>query len=374
MSKYSLYCKRIASFHLKCTSPRRQVALYLLVLLFTERFSDNGTVEEKHMKYAKQLMESILEHNNNREHVDFHIKNGIDAYFGTGGIEGNLYDITASDQVNMLEAYHTLYENTPLIKEGHEALNQSIVNLINENTELHIIDAGIGFGKQWEILFRQLKVKPKKLTITGIDLEMGMDHLKPIGERLNQLANEYEVNFEFIPLYGEFEKLNLKELIKSPNAKLVVNMSLFLHHIIPEECLSNQSLGGRNSVMRRVKQLQPDLITLLEPDSDHNSLNFEQTLVEARRHYGEIFRVLDICISDQTIRRIIKDKFFGREIFNILGCEGAERVERHERYKQWQQRLMNIGFTELSVCDERHSKAHRIGPGKVKLLTAMAWC
>ena len=42
-------------------------------------------------------------------------------------------------------------------------------------------------------------------------------------------------------------------------------------------------------------------------------------------------------------------EFFGRQVMNIVACEGSERVERPETYKQWQVRNMRAGFKQLPL-------------------------
>jgi len=307
------------------------------------------------------------------EDIDFHIQNGVKASQDNIKIAGNLYLSTSNDQTTMLEAYHTLYENTPLIKEGHFALNNKIRELISNNLELVIVDAGIGLGYQWRHFIQSITQLPKKLTIIGIDLQMHCDHLSPIKQSLTQLAEQKGLPFSFESVYGSFETIDLERLINRKRAKTVVNMSLFLHHIPPEEVLNDDSALGRNGVLKKIRQFNPDLLTLLEPDSDHNSLSFERTLLEVKRHYGAVFSVLDKFIEDAAIRSTIKNLFFGREIFNILACDGIERVERHERHEQWQRRMSKAGFSELEITQNDHSGARRIGHGGVNLLTASAW-
>ncbi|KAM1255200.1 hypothetical protein PS1_029669 [Malus domestica] len=42
-------------------------------------------------------------------------------------------------------------------------------------------------------------------------------------------------------------------------------------------------------------------------------------------------------------------EFYGREVMNVIACEGVERVERPETYKQWQVRCMRAGLQLLPV-------------------------
>lgn len=47
---------------------------------------------------------------------------------------------------------------------------------------------------------------------------------------------------------------------------------------------------------------------------------------------------------DAPERVILEREIFGREILNIVACEGQVRIERAEPYRQWQNRLLRAGF------------------------------
>lgn len=49
------------------------------------------------------------------------------------------------------------------------------------------------------------------------------------------------------------------------------------------------------------------------------------------------------------MRLMFEKELFGREIVNIIACEGFERVERAQTYKQWQLRNMRNGFRTLPL-------------------------
>ncbi|KAJ0084402.1 hypothetical protein Patl1_31321 [Pistacia atlantica] len=49
------------------------------------------------------------------------------------------------------------------------------------------------------------------------------------------------------------------------------------------------------------------------------------------------------------MRLMYEKEFYGREVMNVIACEGLERVERPETYKQWQVRNMRAGFRQLPL-------------------------
>ncbi|KAI4385996.1 hypothetical protein MLD38_003972 [Melastoma candidum] len=63
-----------------------------------------------------------------------------------------------------------------------------------------------------------------------------------------------------------------------------------------------------------------------------------------------MFDAFDYNLSQEDQVRLLYEKeFFGREVGNVLACEGSERVERPETYKQWQIRVMRAGFKQLQL-------------------------
>jgi len=51
--------------------------------------------------------------------------------------------------------------------------------------------------------------------------------------------------------------------------------------------------------------------------------------------------------ADHPDRLILDQDIFGREILNVVACEGLERVERAEHYRQWQSRTLRAGFQQV---------------------------
>jgi hypothetical protein len=69
-------------------------------------------------------------------------------------------------------------------------------------------------------------------------------------------------------------------------------------------------------------------------------------------HYLTVFDALEALLGGHGRERAVLERtFFGREMGNILGGEGARRVERHERHQSWQRRLQLAGFLPLSCAD-----------------------
>uniref|UniRef100_A0A2P2Q9X1 Uncharacterized protein n=1 Tax=Rhizophora mucronata TaxID=61149 RepID=A0A2P2Q9X1_RHIMU len=46
---------------------------------------------------------------------------------------------------------------------------------------------------------------------------------------------------------------------------------------------------------------------------------------------------------------MLEMEVYGREVMNVVACEGLERIERPETYKQWHVRIMRAGFQTQSL-------------------------
>jgi histidinol-phosphate aminotransferase len=262
---------------------------------------------------------------------------------------GNLY-ASSFGVMDMISAFNVLVTATPLVTFGHLFANHNILTAIAGKTDVYLLDLGIGSGLQWFRLMELLAALPGEkpvLHLTGIDLSDStspdpLQKLKETGERLSLHAQQLGLAFSYTCIGTRLEDFDLTSLSISPSQTLVVNAALTLHHLADE--LVSQP-DQRDRVLQQIRTLQPAVLTLTEPDSEHNRLDFLPRLRESLRHYHTVFDVLDALLPpDMPERQIIEQEFFGREIMNVIACEGSARVERHERDEAWQRRLIRNGF------------------------------
>jgi hypothetical protein len=77
---------------------------------------------------------------------------------------------------------------------------------------------------------------------------------------------------------------------------------------------------------------------------------FMSRVHETIKHYSTKFDTMDVVIPSNMIKRRELEEIYGREILNIIGCEGTERIERPESYKQWHSRIQRAGFVQKPLC------------------------
>ncbi|EJF09093.1 GRAS-like transcription factor [Pontibacter sp. BAB1700] len=262
---------------------------------------------------------------------------------------GNLY-ASNFGEMDMIAAFNVLVTATPLVTFGHRFANHSILSAIAGKSSVYLLDLGIGSGLQWFHLMEQLAAMPGErpaLHLTGIDIP---DHSNPdpayklqaTGSRLSAHAERLGLDFSYTYVATRLEDFDLQSLEIDASHTLIVNAALTLHHLADElVAIPDQ----RDRVLQQIRALRPQLLTLTEPDSEHNRLDFLPRLRESLRHYHTVFDVLDTLLpADMPERRVIEQEFFGREILNVVAFEGGDRVERHERLDAWQHRLTRNGY------------------------------
>ena len=268
---------------------------------------------------------------------------------------GNLYN-SSYGVMDMIAAFNVLVNSTPLVTFGHRFANHVILSAIAGEREVYLLDLGIGSGLQWFHLMEQLAALPEgapTLHLTGIDIPAVSgdpdQRLRETGERLQQHARRLGIDFSYQGIASKLEEIDLTALPVAPSQVLVVNSALTLHHI-PDQLVAEPD--ERDRILLQIKALRPRVFTLTEPDSEHNKLDYLPRLRESLRHYYTVFDVLDTLLPpDLPERQIIEEEFFGREITNVVSCEGNRRVERHERDEAWQRRLVRTGFSPVQHPD-----------------------
>lgn len=319
---------------------------------------------------------------------------------GEGFGAGNLYQGTATvSEHDMISAFRVLVEATPLIRFGYQYANQALISQLKDESRVHLIDIGITPGTQWVSFFEQLAAatpRPPSIHLTGIDVPFSdadpLQRLNEVGTRLAACARQFGIEFSYQPIASYIEKLDVSQITLLPGEALAINATLAMHHTPTADAVRDEN-HSRDAVLRRLRLLNPKILTLIEPDSEHNALPFVPRVQEAFHHYLAVFEALESVLpKDSKERSILENAFFGREVLNVIAAEGPNRVERHERSDSWRRRLTQSGFRLLpfsSQAIEQESQALRLGSSfsvdnaagmvrlqyrQTSLLAASAWC
>ena len=274
---------------------------------------------------------------------------------------GNLYN-DETNPIAMIKAYDVLAKHTPFIRFAYNAVNLAILAKACNTNRLHIIDIGIGLGNQWSALFALLQgtsFYPKKIHITGIDIPGTESTLNDVRDKLVSEAKDVGIEFSFTPIVAKAEQMAFKEIDRSSGEFLVINAALALHHTPSGDAIKNDQFS-RAALLLQLRQLEPQLLTMVEPDSNHNLTSFEDRCYEAFQHYMHIFNAFEYLFPRHLKERaILENDFFGREIINIVTADGPDRVERHERKEVWAKQMQEAGFAHIDNIFERTGRTLR---------------
>jgi hypothetical protein len=362
-------------------------------------------IQQQNFSKAGSLLNSITERAADQESASDRLTlRFVEAFKakteGEGFGAGNLYQGTATvSEHDMISAFRVLVEATPLIRFGYQYANQALISQLKDERRVHLIDIGITPGTQWVSFFEQLAAAtpcPPSIHLTGIDVPFSdadpLQRLNEVGTRLAACARQFGIEFTYQPIASYIEKLDVSQITLLPGETLAINATLAMHHTPTADAVRDEN-HSRDAVLRRLRLLNPKILTLIEPDSEHNALPFVPRVQEAFRHYLAVFEALESVLpQDSKERGVLENAFFGREVLNVIAAEGPNRVERHERSDSWRRRLTQSGFRLLpfsSQAIEQESQALRLGSSfsvdnsagmvrlqyrQTSLLAASAWC
>ncbi|CAI9096022.1 OLC1v1032082C1 [Oldenlandia corymbosa var. corymbosa] len=267
------------------------------------------------------------------------------------------------------------YETCPYLKFAHFTANQAILEAFNGKTRVHVIDFSMKQGMQWPALLQALALRPGgppsfRLTGIGPPSHDNTDHLQEVGWKLAQLAETINVEFE----YRGFVANSIADLDASmfdirEGETVAVNSIFDLHQLLARP-------GAIDKVLTFIKELRPEIVTVVEQEANHNGPVFLDRFTESLHYYSTLFDSLEGCgggggnssgkdgssgggsggvISDQD--KVMSEVYLGKQICNVVACEGVDRVERHETLDQWRARFGSSGFTPVHLGSNAFKQA-----------------
>lgn len=247
------------------------------------------------------------------------------------------------------------YESCPYLKFAHFTANQAILESIGLSGSVHVIDFNLQQGLQWPPLIQALALRPggpPAFYLTGISSPPG-DGLQKVGTKLTNFAEKFGVKFEFRGFYcknfGDLEPFML-----DLEAETVAINSIFeLHRLLAYP-------GVIQKALTTIKALNPKVITLVEQVANHNGPSFMERFTEALHYYSSLFDALEEASVAGSLDVVRSEEYLGRQICNVVGCEGTDRVERHETVAQWLSRMQSSGFEMIHLGSNAFKQANTL--------------
>ncbi|CAA3020352.1 scarecrow 1 [Olea europaea subsp. europaea] len=264
-----------------------------------------------------------------------------------------------------LSAMQVLFEVCPCFRFGFTAANGAILEAFKDETRVHIVDFDINQGSQYYTLLQTMAKIPGNrplVRLTGVDdpesVQRSVGGLKVIGQRLEQLAEDLQLSFEFQAVAAETALVSPSMLNCQPGEALIVNFAFQLHHM-PDESVSTVNL--RDQLLRMVKGLNPKLVTVVEQDVNTNTAPFLPRFAEAYNYYFAVFESLDATLPRNSQDRMNVEKHcLARDIVNIVACEGEERIERYEVAGKWRARMRMAGFNPCPISQNVSTEIRKV--------------
>ncbi|KAK8596327.1 hypothetical protein V6N12_064824 [Hibiscus sabdariffa] len=332
------------------------VDLRTLLILCAQAISSNDNAT------AKELIKQIKQHSSpfgdGSQRLAHCFVDALEARLaGTGTQIYTSLGAKRTSAADMLKAYQVYFSVCPFVKVAIIFANNKIFKVAEKATTLHIIDFGIFYGFQWPALIYRLANRPggpPKLRITGIEFpQRGFrpaEAVQETGRRLAKYCERHHVPFEFHAIAQKWETIQTEDLKIDSNEVVAVTSLFRFRNLLDETVVLN---SPRDSVLNLIRKIKPDVFVHSVVNGSYNAPFFVTRFREALFHFSALFDMCETNIPrEEHMRSMVEQKFYGREIMNIVACEGTERVERPESYKQWQVRNLRAGFLQLPLDAE----------------------
>ncbi|XVF68800.1 hypothetical protein PTKIN_Ptkin11bG0030400 [Pterospermum kingtungense] len=262
---------------------------------------------------------------------------------------------------DILKAHAVYVLACPFKKMSNFYANKMIMEVAQQATTLHIVDFGICYGFQWPCLIQRLSARtggPPKLRVTGIEFPQPgfrpAERVEETGRRLKRYCERFNVPFEYNVIAKKWETIQLEELKIKNDEKIVVNCMHRLKNL-PDDTMALTS--ARDTVLKLIRRINPELFIHGVANATYNAPFFLTRFREALFHFSAQFDIFEANVGREDPQRMMFEKeVLGRDIMNVVACEGSERVERPETYKQWQVRTMRAGFKQVPLDQELMKK------------------
>ncbi|KAK3444793.1 hypothetical protein EUGRSUZ_A00772 [Eucalyptus grandis] len=254
-----------------------------------------------------------------------------------------------------VSSVRSLYDMSPCFEFSFMAASHAIFEAASEQpstNKLHVIDFDIGREAQYNVLLRALPMfhagNQSTLKITTLaDSIDGAERLRMLGDRLSEVAAKEGVRLVFNIVRQKLSELSRDSLGCEADEVLAVNLAFKLYKM-PDESVSMENT--RDELLRCVKGLAPQVVTLLEQEMNGNTAPLPMRVEEALAYYGAVLESIEYTMPWKSLERaraeerVRAEAGLGQKLGNWVACEGRDRVERCEVFGTWRARMRMAGF------------------------------
>jgi hypothetical protein len=247
-------------------------------------------------------------------------------------------------------------ETLPTVFMASAIANDWLCHLLAGLDEAVLLDIGPGTGRQAVDLLRRLGARadrPRRLTLVAV--EPDAVSLRAAEHNLLEAAQVYGLDVHVMPFQSLVEDLDPSfwALVASLQGPLLVHAAFALHHV------RGTSAGEetRDTVLRRLRMLEPRALVLVEPSSDHSVTDAEQRFYNGWRHFGRMSQLIDRLELPPRDTEALK-AFLSRDLKDLLGDSAEHTAKRHESVSGWWRRLARAGFSREDVPEALELGSH----------------
>ena len=331
------------------------VDLRSLLALCAQAVADDDQVSAG--KQLQQIRQHASPMGDGMQRLAHYFANALEARLDGSGSQICKAVITKPSGAHFLKVYHLLLAVCPFLKVLNFFTNKIITKAAEKAERLHIIDFGVLYGFSWPSLLQRLSTRPggpPKLRITGIDFpEPGFrpaQRVEETGRWIANYAKSFNVPFQFNAIAQKFETVQVGDLKIGSEEVVIVRCRYRFKNLLDETVVAE---SPRNIVLNLIRKMNPDIFIHAVVNAACDAPFFMTRFREALFHYSALFDMLENNVPRNILERVVIEReVFGREIMNMIACEGPERIERPETYKQWQIRNERAGFRQLPLDQE----------------------
>lgn len=259
------------------------------------------------------------------------------------------------EPVTPTSALAAFHQKMPLHQVSLFAGIQEVVDHVSSSKKVHIIDLDMRCGMQQVILMQALAALPesplKHLKITAVAID-STPMVEEAGVRLRSFAKSTSFSFSFHVIKLE-DMLNLQLKLShcDPDEKTVVYASHALKYMIAKP---NQL----EALMRVIRNINPCVMIVCEPEGNVNSPVFVNRFVEALFYYGAYFDCVEDCMKNAVAERtFVESNLFSPLLRATVAAEGVERRSRIVGINVWRKFFAKFGMVEkeLSLLALNHA-------------------
>lgn len=246
-------------------------------------------------------------------------------------------------EIPQIQLFDILANRFPLVLEAQQLVENCILELAKNQQQLCIVDVGIGRSVQMVRILKSLNACTNLETVILIGIEIQKESLEFSKNLLNDLKSSLNYSLQFFPINQAIEEIDfdaIRQLIPTSNFKLIINASLALHHV--------QTKEKRAHVLGSLANLNPDLLTLIEPNVNCFTNDFEERCKNAYEHFGALYAYINSLELKEEEKKGLK-QFFSNELFDAIALPDEYRFEKYDLSSNWSELGKSFGLSNFNI-------------------------